>query len=112
MFSTRQSLCVSILALLALTGCASQQPFSSVDRSKYKTLALDPDIKAPDHYIYRDITGKRSRGMVGGLIGLLAGAASEGPGFHRFDAAASKNPVDIRALMCRHIDAALRTSQF
>lgn len=112
MFSARKSLCVSILALLALTGCASQQPFSSVDRSKYKTLAFDPDIKAPDHYIYRDITGKRSRGMVGGLIGLLAGAASEGPGFHRFDAAASKNPVDIRALMRRHIDAALRTSQF
>ena len=66
--------------------------------------------KAPDHYVYRDITGKRSRGMIGGLFGALIGAASEGPGFHRFDALASKNPVNIRALVRRHMETALKTS--
>src|SRR5438094_570522 len=90
-------------ALLALASCA-QEPLSSIDRSKYKTVALDPDIQAPDHYIYRDITGKRSRGIVGGLIGLAIGAASEGPGFQRFDAAARKNSIDIRALVRRDVD--------
>jgi hypothetical protein len=100
-----------IAPLLVLVGCA-QQPLSSVDRTKYKTVSLDPNIEAPSHYVYRDITGKRSRGMVGGLVGLLIGAASEGPGFKRFDAAASKNPVDIRALVRRHVDSALRASQF
>src|SRR5947208_693951 len=69
---------------LVLVGCV-QQPLSSVDRTKYKTVALDPTIKVPDYYVYRDITGKRSRGMVGGVLGLLIGAASEGPGFKRFD---------------------------
>jgi hypothetical protein len=98
------------LALLALAGCA-QQPLSSIDRSKYKSVALDPDIKAPTHYVYRDITGKRSRGMMGGVLGLLVGAASEGPGFHRFDAAASKHPVDIRAVVRRQMDNALRSSK-
>jgi hypothetical protein len=98
------------LALFALASCA-QQPLSSVDRGKYKTVALDPEIKAPEHYVYRDITGKRSRGLGGGLIGLLIGAASEGPGFHRFDAAASKNPIDIRAVLRRQMETALRTSQ-
>jgi hypothetical protein len=67
-----------ILPLLALAGCV-QQPLSSVDRTKYKTVALDPTIKVPDHYVYRDITGKRSRGIVGGVLELLIGAASEGP---------------------------------
>ncbi|HYS96178.1 MAG TPA: hypothetical protein VEL08_06595 [Chthoniobacterales bacterium] len=83
-----------------------------MDRTKYKTVALDPTIKVPDHYVYRDITGKRSRGMVGGVLGLLIGAASEGPGFKRFDAAASKNPIDIRTVVRRHMDGALRTAQF
>lgn len=101
--------CASIVVIVAVVGCV-QQPFSSIDRSKYKTIALNPDIKAPDHYVYRDITGKRSRGIVGGVLGLLIGAASEGPGFHRFDAAASKNPVNIRALVRRHMEAALKTS--
>ncbi len=100
----------AIFSLLILAGCA-QQPLSSIDRSKYKTVALDPNIKAPDHYVYRDITGKRSRGIVGGVLGLLVGAASEGPGFHRFDAAASKNPIEIRAVVRRHMENALRTSQ-
>lgn len=93
-----------------MVSCA-QAPLSSIDRSKYKTVALDPNIKAPEHYVYRDITGKRSRGIVGGVLGLLVGAASEGPGFHRFDAAASKTPIDIRAVVRRHMDNALRTSQ-
>src|SRR5205814_7642931 len=93
---------VIVFSLFLLASCA-QQPLSSIDRSKYKTVALDPDIKAPDHYIYRDITGKRSRGIMaagglaGGILGLMMGAASEGPGFHRFDAAAKKNPIEIRA---------------
>jgi hypothetical protein len=100
---------LTALGLLLLASCV-QEPFSSVDRSKYKTVALSPDMKAPDHYVYRDITGKRSRGMVGGLLGALIGAASEGPGFQRFNAVAVKNPVDIRALMRRHLDAALKTS--
>jgi hypothetical protein len=100
---------LSFLTLFVLASCA-QEPFSSVDRSKYKTVALNPEMKVPDHYVYRDITGKRSRGMVGGVIGLLIGAASEGPGFHRFDAVASKNPIDIRGLVRRHMETALKTS--
>jgi hypothetical protein len=110
MFLTRRfARSVALLALFVLASCA-QEPFSSVDRSKYKTVALNPDMKAPDHCVYRDITGKRSRGIVGGLLGALIGAASEGPGFQRFSAVASKNPVDIRALVRRHMEAALRTS--
>ena len=97
------------MPLLLIAGCA-QQPLSSIDRSKYKTVALDPDMKAPDHYVYRDITGKRSRGMAG-VLGLLVGAASEGPGFKRFDAAASRNPINIRDVVRHHIDAALRSSE-
>src|SRR3954465_4354701 len=100
----------AIVSLFVLASCA-QQPLSSIDRNKYKTIALNPDIKAPDHYVYRDITGKRSRGLVGGVLGLLVGAASEGPGFRRFDAAASKNPIDIRAVVRRHMETALRSSQ-
>jgi hypothetical protein len=100
----------AIFWLLILAGCA-QQPLSSIDRNKFKTVALDPNIEAPDHYLYRDITGKRSRGIMGGVLGLLMGAASEGPGFHRFDAAAKKNPVEIRALVRRQMESALRTSQ-
>src|SRR5436305_11465327 len=91
---------VAAFALLLLASCA-QQPLSSIDRTKYKTVALDSDIKAPDHYVYRDITGKRWRGFAGGLVGLMAGAASEGAGFHRFDAAAKKNLVDIRSVVRR-----------
>ena len=98
-----------LLGVLFLTGCA-QQPLSSIDRSKYRTVALDPEINAPAHYVYRDITGKRSRGMFG-LIGAMVGAASEGSGFQRFDAAASKNPIDIRAVVRRQTEEALRTSQ-
>jgi hypothetical protein len=101
---------VAIAALFVLASCA-QQPLSSIDRSKYKTVALDPNIEAPDHYVYRDITGKRSRGIMGGVLGLLMGAASEGPGFHRFDAAAKKNPIEIRAIVRRHMQDALGTSQ-
>lgn len=101
---------VAFFALFLLASCA-QQPLSSIDRSKYKTVALDPDIKAPDHYVYRDITGKRWRGLAGGIVGLMAGAASEGPGFHRFDAAAKKNPIDIRAVVRRQTEDALRSSQ-
>jgi hypothetical protein len=97
-----------LLSAFFLSGCA-QQPLTSIDRTKYKTVALDPDIKAPAHYVYRDITGKRSRAF--GLIGALVGAASESPGFHRFDAAASKNPIDIRALVGRRVEEALRTSK-
>lgn len=97
-----------LLSAFFLASCA-QQPLTSIDRSKYKTVALDPDIKAPAHYVYRDITGKRSRAF--GLIGALVGAASESPGYHRFDAAASKNPIDIRALVRRRVEEALRTSK-
>ncbi len=101
---------ISAIACLMIASCA-QQPLSSIDRNKYRTVALDPEIKAPDHYIYRDITGKRSRGMLGGLVGLMIGAASEGPGFRRFDAAASKHPVDIRTIVRRHMNNALQSSQ-
>jgi hypothetical protein len=101
---------ITVLAMLLLAACA-QEPLSSIDRAKYKTVALDPDIKIPDHYVYRDVTGKRWRGLGGGIIGLLAGAASEGPGFHRFDLAAKKNPIDVRTLVRRHTENALRTSQ-
>jgi hypothetical protein len=106
----------AILALFLLASCA-QEPLSSIDRSKYKTIALDSDIKVPEHYVYHDITGKRSRGvsesfgLIGALIGAGIGASSEAPGFHRFDAAAKKNPVDIRALVRRNFDNALRSSQ-
>jgi hypothetical protein len=102
--------CALCVCALVLAACA-QQPLSSVDRSKYKTVALDPQIKAPEHYVYRDITGKRSRGIVGGVLGLMIGAASESPGYHRFDAAAKKNPIDIRAVVRRQVENALRTSQ-
>ena len=108
-FSARSARSLSLLVLFVLANCA-QEPFSSVDRSKYKTVALNPGIKAPDRYVYRDITGKRSRGIVGGVIGLLIGAASEGPGFRRFEAVASKNPINIRALVHRHMETALKTS--
>lgn len=110
MFFIRSVRSIFLLALLVLASCVQQQPFSSIDRSKYKSVALNPDMKAPDHYVYRDITGKRSRGMIGGLFGALIGAASEGPGFRRFDALASKNPVNIRALVRRHMETALKTS--
>jgi hypothetical protein len=103
-------LIITAVAALFFAGCA-QQPLSSIDRTKYKTVTLEPNLKVPDHYIYRDITGKRWRGLGGGLVGLLAGAASEGPGFHRFDAAAKKSPVDIRAVVRKQTDNALRTSQ-
>ena len=101
---------MTVVALFLLAGCA-QQPLSSIDRTKYKTVTLDPNLKVPDHYIFRDITGKRWRGLGGGLIGLLAGAASEGPGFHRFDAAARQSPIDIRAVVRKQTDNALRSSQ-
>ena len=111
MFLTlRSARAVSFLLTLFFLASCTQVPFSSVDRSKYKTVALNPEMKVPDHYVYRDITGKRSRGMMGGVLGLLIGAASEGPGFHRFDAVAKKNPVNIRALVRRHMEGALKTS--
>lgn len=69
--------------MLLCASCA-RQPLSSIDRSKYKTVALDREIKAPEHYLYRDITGKRSRGLMGGGVGLLIGAASAGPGISSF----------------------------
>jgi len=99
----------------SLVGC-TQQPFTSVDRNTYKTVAFKPEIKAPEHYVYHDTTGKVSRGMsvygglIGAALGAAIGAASEAPGFHRFDAAASKNPIDIRLLMRRHTEAALKIS--
>lgn len=111
MFLTQRSArFLSFLVPLVLASCAAQEPFSSIDRSKYKTVSINPNLKAPDHYVYRDITGKRARGLGGGLLGALIGAASEGPGFQRFDAVASKNPVEIRALVVRHMQAALKTS--
>lgn len=42
---------------------------------------------------------------------LLIGAASEGPGDHRFDRAASRHPVDIKAFVRSQIDKALQTSR-
>jgi len=110
MFSLRHLHRLSILAIFVLVGCA-QQPLSSIDRSKYKTVALASEMKAPDHPVYRDITGKRSRGIVGGLLGGILGAASEGPGHHRFTTAVANNPVDIRALMRRQIEATFRSSK-
>lgn len=110
----------SILPVIVLVSCASQQPLSSVDRNRFKTIALNPDIKAPEHYVYRDVAGKRARaignnpflGIVGPLVGAAIGASSEAPGFKRFDAAASKKPVDIRSLVRRNMEAALRNAEF
>ena len=113
--STRLS-AVSLVALL-LASCATQAPLSSVDRTKFKTIAINPDIKAPDRYVYRDTTGKRARGIgahagvIGLLVGGMIGAGSEGPGFRRFDSAASKHPVDIRELVRSRMTATFRSSQ-
>jgi hypothetical protein len=105
-----------IFPVVFVVGCA-QQPLSSIDRNNYKTVCLDPNLKAPNHYVYRDITGKRSRGVMssfglaGAVVGLMAGAASESPGYHRFDAAASKHPIDIRVVVRREMENALRSSK-
>jgi hypothetical protein len=120
MFFSKYIRCGSILPVIALVSCASQQPLSSVDRNRVKTIALNPDIKAPEHYVYRDVAGKRARaignnpflGIVGPLVGAAIGASSEAPGFKRFDAAASKKPVDIRSLVRRNMEAALRNAEF
>jgi hypothetical protein len=120
MFFSKYLRCGSILPVIALVSCASQQPLSSVDRNRFKTIALSPDIKAPEHYVYRDVAGKRARaigdnpflGIVGPLVGAAIGASSEAPGFKRFDAAASKKPVDIRSLVRRNMEAALRNAEF
>jgi hypothetical protein len=110
MFFQKWARCALILPLIAFVGCV-QQPLSSV-AGKGKTVYLDPNIKVPDHYVYRDLTGKRSRGIVGGLLGMMIGAASEGPGFKRFDAAARKNPIDIKTTVRRDMESALRTATF
>ena len=116
MFSQKYARWALVLPLIAFVGCA-QQPLSSV-AGKSKTVYLNPDIQVPAHYVYRDITGKRSRGVMssfglaGALVGLMAGAASESPGYHRFDAAARKNPVDIQTLVRRDMESALRTATF
>jgi hypothetical protein len=116
MFFQKYARYALVLPLIALIGCA-QQPLSSIDRNKYKTVYLDPNLKAPAHYVYRDITGKRSRGVMssfglaGAIVGLMAGAASESPGYHRFDAAASKHPIDIRMVVRREMENALRSSK-
>jgi hypothetical protein len=120
MFFSKYLRCGLILPVIALVSCASQQPLSSVDRNRFKTIALNPDIKAPEHYVYRDVAGKRARaignnpflGIVGPLVGAAIGASSEAPGFKRFDAAASKKPVDIRSLVRRNMEAALRNAEF
>ena len=120
MFFSKSVRCVLTFPLLALVSCATQQPLSSVDRNKYNTISLNPDIKAPEHYVYRDVAGKRARaignnpmlGLVGVLAGAAIGASSEAPGFKRFDAAASKKPVDICTLVRRDMDSTLRTTQF
>jgi hypothetical protein len=51
-----------------------------------------------------------TRSVGAGIIGMLIAAASEGPGSNRFDAAASKYPVDVRAVFQRRLEAALRIS--
>jgi hypothetical protein len=103
--------CLALFVVFFAAGCAPQQPFSSVRGGKYRTVALAPEINAPPRYVYRDLAGKRSRGMLGGLIGLAIGAASEGPGFRRFDAAASRAPVDIRRIVRQQIQGALQSSE-
>jgi len=121
MFFSKYVRCLLILPVVAMVSCATQQqPLSSVDHSKYKTIALNPNLKAPEHYVYRDVAGKRARaignnamlGIIGPLMGAAIGASSEAPGFKRFDAAASKKPVDIRAVVRRDVDSALRNAQF
>jgi hypothetical protein len=99
-----------VLPAIALAGCA-QQPLSSV-AAKAKTVYLDPDIKVPKKYVYHDLTGKRTRGIVGGLLGFAIGAASESPAAKRFDATARKNPVDIKALVRRDMETALHAATF
>ena len=110
MFLQKYARYALILPLIALVSC-SEQPLSSV-AGKAKTVYLDPDIKVPKHYVYHDLTGKRTRGIVGGLLGFAIGAATEGPGYKRFDAAARKNPIDIQALVRRDMESALRTATF
>ncbi|MDQ2867180.1 MAG: hypothetical protein M3R59_02035 [Verrucomicrobiota bacterium] len=109
MQNARLPLLVVWFLSLLLGACVTQPPLSSVDRSRYRRMVVDP-VEAPEHYVYRDITGQRSRGLMGGLVGLALGAASEGPGFHRFDAAASRQPVDIKFLVRSKVAAALRSS--
>ena len=99
-----------VLPLMAFIGCA-QQPLSSV-AGKSKTVYLNPDISVPDHAIYHDLTGKRTRGIVGGLLGFAIGSASESPAAKRFHAAAERNPVDIKAVVRRDMENALRTATF
>ena len=110
MFFQKYARWALVLPLIAFVGCA-QQPLSSV-AGKSKTVYLNPDIKVPDHYVYHDLTGKRTRGIVGGLLGFAIGAATEGPASKRFDAAARKNPIDIKALVRRDMESALRTATF
>lgn len=68
--------------------------------------------------MYRDITGKRARGvgaqagLIGALIGGAVGASSEGPGKQRFDQAVSSQPVDIKELVRRQVTTALHSSSF
>src|SRR5256885_11762328 len=110
MFFQKYAAYLLVLPLFAFISCA-QQPLSSV-AGKNKTVYLDPDIKVPKHYVYHDLTGKRTRGIVGGLLGFAIGAATEGPAAKRFDATAKKNPIDIKMLVRRDMESALRTATF
>ncbi len=51
-------------------------------------------------------------GLVGVLLGGMIGASSEGPGFKRFDRAASTQLVDIRELVRGRMTSALKASTF
>lgn len=110
MFLQKYARWALVLPLIAFIGCA-QQPLSSV-AGKSKTVYLDPDIKVPKKYVYHDLTGKRTRGIVGGLLGFAIGSATEGPAAKRFDTTAKKNPIDIKMLVRRDMETALRTATF
>lgn len=97
-----------------LSSCATA-PLGSL-AGKYKTVAVRRDVKAADHYFYRDVTGERARGMgasmglAGELIGGMIGASSESAGFERFDATAGQEKIDIKNLVYRHFVETLQSS--
>ncbi|MEQ1861225.1 MAG: LptE family protein [Chthoniobacteraceae bacterium] len=64
-----------LLSAALLTGCVSNKPLTSVDRTKYGRASIAPDIKLPKSYSYSDATMAGTAAVAGsfGLAGLLVG---------------------------------------
>jgi hypothetical protein len=105
-----------LLASLLLIGCATK-PLSSVDRTKYRAVAVSPAVKTPDKYFYQNMTGKRARGiggnfgLVGALVGGAVGADSESKALRRFDAAAGRQKIDIGNVVRSRFVATLKSAR-